>query len=32
VSGQKGYDPLAATRRCYANVAPAFTKAELRRR
>ncbi len=32
VSGQKSYDPLAAARRCYENVAPAFTKAEVRRR
>ncbi|MBI2807154.1 MAG: sugar phosphate isomerase/epimerase [Planctomycetes bacterium] len=32
VSGQKGYDPSAAARRCYANVAPVFIKAELRRR
>lgn len=32
VSSQKGYDPLAAARRSYENVAPAFTKAEVRRR
>lgn len=32
VSGAKGYEPLAAARRCYENVAPAFTKAELPRR
>ncbi len=32
VSGQKGYEPLAAARRSYDNVAPAFTKAQVRRR
>ena len=32
VFNQKGYDPLAAARRCYENVAPAFVKAEIRRR
>jgi inosose dehydratase len=32
LSGQKGYDPLAAARRSYENVAPAFTKADVRRR
>jgi inosose dehydratase len=32
VQNQKGYDALAAARRSYDNVAPAFTKAEVRRR
>ena len=32
VQNQKGYDPLAAARRSYENVAPAFAKAEIRRR
>jgi len=32
VQNQKGYDPLAAARRSYENVAPAFVKAEIRRR
>lgn len=32
VSGQKGYDASAAARRSYQNVAPAFTKADVRRR
>jgi sugar phosphate isomerase/epimerase len=32
VQNQKGYDPIAAARRSYENVAPAFMKAEIRRR
>jgi sugar phosphate isomerase/epimerase len=32
VQNQKGYDALAAARRSYENVAPAFAKAEIRRR
>lgn len=31
LSGQKGYDPLAAARRSYDNLVPAFRKAGLRR-
>lgn len=30
VSGKPGYDPLAAAKRCYANIQPAFIKAGLR--
>ena len=32
VFNQKGYDPLAAARRSYENITPAFAKAEVRRR
>ncbi len=32
VQNQKGYDPIGAARRSYTNVAPAFAKAEIRRR
>jgi sugar phosphate isomerase/epimerase len=32
LQNQAGYDPLAAARRSYENVAPAFMKAEIRRR
>ena len=31
ISNQKGYDPVAAARRCYQNLQPAFTKAGLRK-
>ena len=30
VSGKPGYDPVAAAKRCYANIQPAFIKAGLR--
>ena len=30
VSGKSGYDPVAAAKRCYANIQPAFIKAGLR--
>ncbi len=30
VSGKPGYDPVAAAKRCYANIQPAFLKAGLR--
>ncbi len=30
VSGKPGYDPVAAAKRCYANIQPAFVKAGLR--
>ena len=30
VSGKPGYDPIAAAKRCYANIHPAFIKAGLR--
>lgn len=30
VSGKPGYDPIAAAKRCYANIQPAFVKAGLR--
>lgn len=32
VSGKPGYDPLAAAKTCYANIAPAFEMARVRRR
>ena len=31
VSGKRGYDPLAAAKTCYENIAPAFEKAGVRR-
>ena len=31
VFSQKGYDPVAAAKTCYANLAPAFERAGIRR-
>ena len=31
VSKQKGYDPIATAEQCYANIAPAFAKAGIKR-